>query len=269
MCVVLYYFRCHTLAEHVHTAKRYMDPISVLAAGGIRSRMESLDLLANNLANAATSGYKVDREFYSLFTSDAAEANELGYKTVLPSIEQHWTDFSQGVLQNTGNPLDLALSGAGFFAVNGPSGPLYTRNGAFQLSGSGTLITSDGYPVRARGGGTITADPSMPIEVTPDGDVQQKGSTIGSLDLVKFADPMALQKRGNNNFQVTDPTKTPSDATDIEVHQGQTESSNVNTPAAAVQLVGVLRQFDMLHRAITLAADMQKKGIDEVARIPS
>jgi flagellar basal-body rod protein FlgF len=246
-----------------------MDPISVLAAGGIRSRMESLDLLANNLANSTTSGFKGDREFYSLFSSDAAQANELGNKSVLPLIDRHWTDFSQGVLQTTGNPLDMALSGPGFFAVNGPSGPLYTRNGAFQMSGTGTLITSDGYAVRAHGGGTITADPAMPIEVMPDGTVQQSGATIGNLDLVAFADPMVLQKHGNNYFRAADPTKTPLDAADIEVHQGQIESSNVNTPGAAVQLVGVLRQFDMLQKAITLAADMQKQGISEVARIPS
>lgn len=246
-----------------------MDPISVLAAGGVRSRMDSLDILANNLANATTSGYKSDREFYSLFTSDTAEASDLGNKAVLPSIDRHWTDFSQGLLQTTSNPLDLALSGTGFFAVNGPSGPLYTRNGQFQMSGEGVLITSDGYPVRSKGGGTITADPSMPIEVTPDGSVQQKGTTIGNLDLVKFTDPGAIQKRGNNYFQLADATKTPLEATDIEVHQGQIESSNVNTPAAAVQLVGVLRQFDMLQRAITLASDMQKSGIDEVARIPT
>src|SRR5579859_2921089 len=119
-----------------------MDPISILAAGGIRSRMESLDLLANNLANAATSGYKSDREFYSLFTSDYAQGNT----STLPLVERKWTDFSQGLLQNTSNPMDVALSGNGFFAVNGPSGPLYTRNGSFQVGYSGNLSTSDGYP---------------------------------------------------------------------------------------------------------------------------
>src|SRR5579864_8741501 len=109
-----------------------MDPVSVLAAGGIRSRMESLDLLANNLANAATNGYKTDREFYSLFSSNLAEAGATGNTSTLPLVDRKWTDFSQGVLQNTSNPLDMGLAGNGFFAVNGPSGPLYTRNGSFQ-----------------------------------------------------------------------------------------------------------------------------------------
>jgi|SRR5579872_1440088 len=246
-----------------------MDPISVLAASGLRSRMESLDLLANNLANAATSGYKGDREFYSLFTSDAAESDEANGKATLPSVDKQWTDFSQGVLQKTGNPLDLALTGDGFFTVNGPNGPLYTRNGSFQLSSNGTLITTEGYMVRSKDGAPIIADPSTPIVVTAEGDLQQNGSPIGSLALSRFPDPAILQKRGSNYFQASDPKKLPAEATGVDVHQGQIENSNVNTPAAAVQLVGVLRQFDMLQKAITMSTDMGKKGIDEVARIPT
>ena len=246
-----------------------MDPVSVLAAGGIRSRMESLDLLANNLANAATNGYKTDREFYSLFSSNLAEAGATGNTSTLPLVDRKWTDFSQGVLQNTSNPLDLALAGNGFFAVNGPSGPLYTRNGSFQVSQAGTLVTSDGYAVSAQGGGTFTIDPASPVEVTPDGDVRQNGASIGQLDIVSFSDPNVLSKQGNNYFRNSSKTVQAAAATDVEVHQGQIENSNVNTPAAAVQLVGVMRQFEMLQKAITMSVDMDKKGIDEVARIPS
>jgi flagellar basal-body rod protein FlgF len=249
-----------------------MDPISVLAAGGIRSRMESLDLLANNLANAATNGYKGDREFYSLFTSDYAERDATGNVSTLPLVERKWTDFSQGVLQNTSNPLDLAISGNAFFAVNGPSGPLYTRNGSFQVSSAGILTTADGYAVRAvtpPGNGTITLDPSTPVTVTPEGDVQQNGVSVGQLELVRFADTKVLDKQGSNYFRNTNGSVAPAAATDIEVHQGQTEASNVNTAGSAVQLVGVMRQFEMLQKAITVSLDMDKKGIDEVARIPS
>jgi len=246
-----------------------MDPISVLAAGGIRSRMESLDLLANNLANASTSGYKSDREFYSLFNSDYSDGGALGNTSTMPLVERKWTDFSQGLLQKTNNPLDLALSGNGFFAVNGPSGALYTRNGSFQVSSSGVLSTPDGYAVMAQGGGTITLDPSSPVTVTPDGDVQQNGVSVGQLDLVMFPDTTVLAKQGNNYFRNGNASVTPAVATDIEVHQGQLESSNVNTPGSAVQLVGVMRQFETLQKAIMVSLDMDKKGIDEVARIPS
>lgn len=252
------------LAEDVHLAFSRMDPISVLAASGIRSRMESLDLLANNLANAATSGYKSDREFYSLFTSGYAQGNA----ATMPLVDRKWTDFSQGLLQNTSNPMDVALSGNGFFAVKGPAGPLYTRNGSFQVGSSGNLSTSDGYAVMARGGGPITIDPSAPVTVTPEGDVQQGGVSVGQLDLVNFADTTVLAKQGNNYFRNTNASVIPAAATDIEVHQGQVENSNVNTPGSAVQLVGVMRQFEMLQKAITLSVDMDRKGISEVARIP-
>jgi len=246
-----------------------MDPMSVLAAGGIRSRMESLDLLANNLANASTTGFKVDREFYSLFTGDREEADEEGNKSTVPLIDKRWTDFSQGVLQTTGNPVDMALEGKGFFTVNGPSGPLYTRNGSFQVSPAGILTTADGYPVRSRSGGTIKIDSALALEITPDGNIQQGGATIGQLDVVNFANTMSLSKQGSNYYQNGDPKMVPSAAADVQVHQGQLESSNVNTPGSAVQLVGVMRQFEMLQKAIKLSMDMDQKGISEVARIPS
>src|SRR2546429_990989 len=107
-----------------------MDPMTATAASGLRARMESLDLLANNVANASTGGYKADREFYSLYVApEAADNNPL---STMPVIERPWVDHSQGTLHSIGNPLDLALSGRGFFAVNGPNGPLYTRNGNFR-----------------------------------------------------------------------------------------------------------------------------------------
>src|ERR1051325_8733385 len=122
-----------------------MDPISIAAAGGLRSRMESLSLLANNLANAATTGFKTDRESYGLYTSNEAEAPE-GDTETIPVIQRQWTDFSQGTLTPTGNPLDVALSGRGFLTVAGPSGPIYTRNGNLHISPSGDLAHGDGLP---------------------------------------------------------------------------------------------------------------------------
>ncbi len=246
-----------------------MDSISVMAAGGLRSRMASLDVLANNLANAATNGYKSDREFYSLFSSEGAGADDTGDIAKMPSIDKKWTDFSQGVLQSTSNPLDLALSGTGFFAVNGPSGPLYTRNGSFQLSSKGELVTSDGYTVRSQGGGSIKVDHTAPIEVTPQGEVQQHGLPVGRLEVVTFADTNVLAKQGGTYFRNSSTTAKPTTATNVQVRQGQIENSNVQTPEAAVQLVGVMRQFEMLQKAVTVSADMGKKGIEEVARVTS
>src|SRR5262245_55653181 len=113
-----------------------MDPLLIAAASGMKARMESLDMLANNIANAGTAGFKADREFYNL------------YRRELPLIENRWTDFSQGNLLPTGNSLDLALTGPGFFALNGPNGTIYTRNGSFRISKAHQLTSTDGYTLR-------------------------------------------------------------------------------------------------------------------------
>src|ERR1039458_3221867 len=122
-----------------------MDPLTAIAASGLRARMESLDLLANNSANSSTSGYKADREFYSLYV--APEAQDAGSSTTMRVVESPWIDLAQGTLRPTGNSLDLALSGKGFFSVDGPNGTLYTRNGNFRLNTTGKLVTADGSPV--------------------------------------------------------------------------------------------------------------------------
>lgn len=123
--------------ERAILAAQLMDSVSVMAASGLHSRMQALDLVANNLANSTTGGFKLDQEFYSLFTAAGGESGE-GAPPTLPLIQKQWTDFSQGVLTPTGNSLDLALSGKGFFALKGPSGSLYTRNGSFELSSAGS-----------------------------------------------------------------------------------------------------------------------------------
>src|ERR1700753_1410333 len=146
-----------------------MDPLTSAAASGLRSNIQSLDMLANNLANVQTNGYKTDREFYDLYTSmDAVNGGD--YDPIkMPTIEKNWTDFSQGALQQTSNQLDFGISGDGFFKVTGPSGPLYTRNGSFRMSATGQLQTQDGYPVIGSNGNPIQLNPNQP------GDVEHRG----------------------------------------------------------------------------------------------
>jgi flagellar basal-body rod protein FlgF len=244
-----------------------MDPISVAASSGLRSRMQSLDLLANNLANAGTAGYKNDLEFYGVFSADEAGDDSPG--SALPVIERQWTDFSQGNLEPTGNPLDVALSGPGFFTVNGPSGTLYTRNGGFQLSSSGDLVTAEGYTVRSVGGSPIHAGVGGPIEISTSGEVSQGGSVIGQLEIVNFKSTASLRKQGGTFFQNTDSSNQPSTAGDTKVEQGKVEGSNVSVPESAMRLVGMMRQFEMLQKAATMGVEMDTKAIQEVARVGS
>jgi flagellar basal-body rod protein FlgF len=244
-----------------------MDPLTIAAASGLRSRMQSLDLLANNLANTGTSGYKRDQEFYNLFSSSEASGEDGGAAATLPVIQRQWTDFSQGTLQVTGNQTDIALAGKGFFVVNGPSGPLYTRNGNLQVLPSGELAVAGNFALQNQSGGTIHVTSGKPIQIAADGSVQQDGQPIGQLKVVNFQATEPLQKVGNACFLNTDPKNAPVAATSVEIHQGKIEASNVPVAEAAMRLVGVMRQFEMLQKAIGISTDMDTKSIQEVARV--
>jgi flagellar basal-body rod protein FlgF len=242
-----------------------MDSVSVIAASGLQSRMQALDLVANNLANSTTGGFKLDQEFYSLFTAAEDESDD-GSATRLPLIEKQWTDFSQGVLAPTGSPLDFAISGRGFFAVQGPSGKLYTRNGAFQLSTNGRLTTSEGYEVLDANGQPIQTNSAASLEVSASGAITQNGKDLGQLQVADFTNHAVLQKVGNNYFSAgkSDADPAPTGAT---VQQGKIENSNVAPAESAVRLVGLMRQFEMLQKAISITTDMNKQALTEVARV--
>ncbi len=236
-----------------------MDSLTAMAASGMRSRMESLDLLANNIANASTGGYKADREFYSLYAEEDNPAT-------MPVIQKPYTDLSQGVLQSTGNTLDFAISGQGFFTVQSPSGPLYTRNGNFRLDASGKLISAEGYAVQGAAG-AITVAGKQPIEVSSDGTVTQDGKVIGQLRIADFTSGAGLTKQGNNYFRVADPGGMVKAPAGSSVEQGKLEASNSGTAESAVRLVSIMRQFEMLQKAASMGADMDKQAIEQVAKV--
>ena len=229
--------------------------------------MESLDLLANNVANASTGGYKSDREFYSLYVApESAPAYASDPSSTMPVIERHWTDLSQGVLQTTGNALDVALSGKGFFTVLGPSGALYTRNGSFSLAPDGKLVTAEGYAVQGASQAPLVAAGSGAIQIATDGTVSQGGNVIGQLAIVDFTSTAGLSKQGNNYFRAAGQAPSPSRAS---VEQGKLEASNSGTADAAVRLVSVMRQFEMLQKAVSLGAEMNQQAIQQVAKVGS
>ncbi len=247
-----------------------MDALTTAAASGMKARMESLDMLANNLANVATAGYKGDREFYGLYASAAARdaASLPGSRATVPVIERQWTDFSQGTLNPTGNPLDLAIAGRGFFSIDGPGGRLYTRNGSLRLSPAGVLVTAEGYAVRMTGGGQFQTSSASPIVIGPDGAVTQNGVAMGQLEVVDFQDLSGLAKQGAGYF-VAPAGYEPSAAAGFQVRQGHLEGSNVSQAEGAVRLINVIRQFEMLQRALALGGEMNRRAVEEVARVGS
>jgi flagellar basal-body rod protein FlgF len=246
-----------------------MDSLMTSAASGMKARMETLDMLANNVANTATVAFKADREFYGVYVSEqsAAEAGSAG-ELRAPVIEKHWTDYSQGVLLQTGNPLDLAISGKGFFVVDSPSGPLYTRKGNFQMGKAGQIETTDGYSLRIldQNGKPVRLDPTKSVDVGKDGVVKQDGQELGQIQTVDFDNANQVSKRGSTYFMWNE-SKPPKSTQNSEMHQGMVETSNVPVAEAAVKLVSVMRQFETLQRAISLGSDMNKRSIEEVAKV--
>jgi flagellar basal-body rod protein FlgF len=243
-----------------------MDPLTSAAASGMRTSLQSLDMLANNLANVQTNGYKLDREFYNMYTSADALAGGDNDPTRMPDIVKNWTDYSQGSLQGSSNQLDFAIAGQGFFAANGPNNTtLYTRNGSFRMNATGQLVTQDGYTVRDSNGNPIQLDPAQPVSVDSSGMVRQSGQDIAQLQVSSFTDMSGLKKQGATYFQYNG---QPSDiqAASGEVQQGKVEASNVTPADSTVRLVTVMRQFEMLQKAMSIGADMNKQAVEEVAR---
>jgi flagellar basal body rod protein FlgG len=236
-----------------------MDNLTIAAASGMRARMESLDLLAHNLANAGTTGFKADREIYrqSLDGEDSP---------VTPIVEGRWTDFSQGALVATGRDFDFALHGPGWFAIKGPNGPLYTRDGSFHLSREGKILTREGYEVEIRTpqDKPFRADPRLPLDIASNGAITQQGETLGTIRVVEFASA-SHQKLEGNYFSFSEPR--PIDAQNTAIERGRLEQANVAPAEMAVRLVNVMRQFEMLNRAISFGAEMNRRAIEEVARV--
>jgi flagellar basal-body rod protein FlgF len=237
-----------------------MDPLTTTAASGMRSRMEALDMLANNIANTSVPGFKMDRELYDLYRSETD-----GGSTDQPVIQKNWIDFSQGILGVTGSPLDLALEGSGFFVASSPAGPLYTRRGALKLSTEGQLITGEGYAIQGQDGKPIKLDPAQAIDIDPEGVVHQSGAEVARLAIISFKDSSVLAKRGSTYFSSQEPASPePSSAL---VRQGQLEGANSDPAANAVRLISVMRQFESLKKALSLGLDMNRRAIEDVAKV--
>jgi flagellar basal-body rod protein FlgF len=224
-------------------------------------------MLSNNLANTNTPGYKKDSEFYGLYRSQVMSEDPDGADPVTPSlpfIERPWTDFKQGTIERTGNSSDLAISGDGFFAVQSPSGVIYTRNGHFRMSTDGQLQTSDGYPLLGEDGNPVQVNPGQEFQIETDGTVKQGSQTVGKLQLAAFKDTSAMVKRGYSYFSTQE---TPSAVTDCSVLQGASENSNVPVAESAIRLVGLTRQFEMLNKAVSVCGQMGQQAVQELGKV--
>jgi len=234
------------------------------ASTGLLARTQELDLAANNLANANTTGFRGEHvSFQSQLMTASADVSTRAVASY-GILGAPRTDFSQGSLQQTGNPLDLALEGSGFFTVQAPNGVQYTRNGNFHLTRDGALVTQQGYPVLGNNG-PVTL-PSGNAEISPAGVISVNGDVAGQLQLTNFDSSVPLTALGDAYFSA--PSAAAAPATELSVRQGSLESSNVNPVEAAVGLIEIQRNAEMMQRALTtFHNEFNKTAAEDLPRV--
>jgi flagellar basal-body rod protein FlgF len=235
------------------------------ATTGLMARLQALDVAANNLANSGATGFKAQRAFYSTLSANMAAPTATlagGVPRQSPAtvaINQAvnnfgvlggaTVDFSAGSLDHTGNELDMAVDGPGFFTIAGPNGTAYTRNGSFTLGAHGELLTSNGDAVLGKNG-PIQLPPGQ-VSVGSDGSITVNGKAVDQIQVAEFdksTPPMAL---GASLFVAT-PGAPAKPAAASSVRQGFLEGSNMNTIAGGVGLVELQRSAEMLQKALTI-----------------
>lgn len=213
------------------------------AVSSMTTSARRTDVIADNLANLSTIGFK--RRETSIGDFEVRMPN--GPTRTLAAATS-W-DFEQGILQRTGEPYHMALFGRGFFAVDGPKGELYTRNGNFHIGEDGVLKTDDDLPVAWRGRGAVIDPAGAPVVVGPDGTVIQGTTVLGQVRVVDFEDPQKLRAERSGYFQA--PARLAERPAEAEVHQGALESSNASGVREMLELIEVQRAFEMSANVLT------------------
>lgn len=230
------------------------------AATGLEVATRNQEAIAHNLAHVNVPGFRRSIVSFESFSS-ALEQEELGQLTSNSGAVSNtgYTDFTPGSYQQSGRKLDVAIQGDGFFSVEGPAGPLYTRAGGFYISPDGALVNHDGYPVIGNGG-TIQfpADVSeSEVEISDNGQIRLRGNPVGQLQLTAFEDNQKLVPFGTTLYQAG-PEAVPSDA-DVQVVQGVRELSNVSPMHELVEMIVGMRFYEMSNKAMTsIAAAIQQ-----------
>jgi flagellar basal-body rod protein FlgF/flagellar basal-body rod protein FlgG len=244
-----------------------MDSGFYAACTALVSKTQALDSVANNLANVNTSGYRAER---NQFSSVLANASVTGSSPLNLAVNNFGVlgstrlDLTSGSLQKTGNDLDFAINGSGFFAVQTAAGQMYTRNGNFQIAANGQLVTPAGDPVLGEKG--VINVSGGKVEVGADGTISVNGAAAGRLKIVDFPATTQLASMGKTYYSAPAGSEIPAAQSSIE--QGVVEASNVNPVTSAVELINVQRQAEMMERALSFFNnDLDKTATEDLPRV--
>jgi flagellar basal-body rod protein FlgF len=242
------------------------------------SLSHELDVIANNIANTDTTGFKANNESFTEFLMPGARDNEFatGKDRRISFVEDRatWIDFSAGAMQRTGNPLDVALDGQGYLVVQTPRGQRYTRNGALSINGTGQLVTSSGDQVLGANG-PITFQPTdSDIVISPTGVISVRdgagtnSAQRGRLQIVSFDRQQRLQKDGAATF-LAPPDLTPNPApANTRVVQGAIEKSNVKPILEMARMMEITRSYSDIAAILQQQGDLRKNSLQQLSQAP-
>jgi flagellar basal-body rod protein FlgF/flagellar basal-body rod protein FlgG len=245
-----------------------MDSGLYAACTALMSRTQALDTVANNLANSNTQGFRATRTSFNSVLAGFGHKlhSKLNVVTNSYGLEGSSSlDMQPGVLQSTGNPLDVGIDGSGFLAVQTAHGVAYTRNGALQVSPQGVLTTAVGEPVLGTNG-PITIPPSTTVQISSDGTITANGAIAGKLNIVEFAPGASPKSLGGSNYGV--PANQVTASTTSQLRQGVVEQSNVNPISSVIQLIEAQRSVEGMRHALTMIdTDINKTAAQDIPRV--
>ncbi len=241
-----------------------MDIVSSVAASRLVAQQRTMDVMANNIANANTPGYKTERVLFSDWLSrQSSSATPAGGRTITYTQDRAtWREQQSGTLTHTGNPFDVAISGDGYFSVRTAGGPRLTRDGRFGLAPDGTIADSAGNAVLDNNGQPIQLSPTdTRITIAGDGTVSSENGQLGKLGIVSLTDPMRYTGEGGTRFRADAATTL---NTAPHLVQGAIEDSNVQPVLETTRMMDSFRQYQFVTQLIQAEADRQQAVIDKL-----
>lgn len=228
-----------------------MDSGYYAALSGYLARSQALDTAANNLANAGTTGFRAETDFFrdAVLGPNASGSQLNGVVNNFGVLGGNTIDLGQGQLTTTGNPLDVAIEGSGFFAVQTANGVRYTRDGSFRRASNGTLVTSENDPVLGTNGKVIVL-PEGKVDISSTGTISVRGGVSGKLAVMNFPAGTHITPEGTTLYRAPQGAAQP--AASAVLHQGKLEGSNLNVVQATMRLMMVQRQAETMQRALSL-----------------
>jgi flagellar basal-body rod protein FlgF len=235
-----------------------------------------MDVVANNVANINTNGFKADRSLFEEYLRSPAHEDNFQRSDRRVSFVQDrgsFKDFAAGNTEMTKNPLDVSIDGKGLFVVQTPAGERYTRDGGFQINNQGQLVTAGGNPVLGTSGPIVFQPTDKQINIAADGNVTvlegtgRTDSVRGKLRLVSFADAQKLVKEGSNLYSAGQGAAQPD--TVSKVRQGFIEKSNVNSVTEMSRMIEITRTYTQISALLQQQSDLHKSAIEKLADVPA